>query len=313
MNKINKVPSQPLTQGAPLFMWAGGKRRLLKSYMPLLEKAGRFSSYVEPFAGGAALFDHLQTARLQNQDEPIKSVLGDTNAELMGLFEAVKTQPKELLDAISPYEAAWADQDKSARKVLFYQLRQKYWDAPRSTSTEKLQATALLYFLMKTAFNGIWQTCKGSNGLFGTPAGLLNQKGPVISAETVYRWSRMLSHTVLHVGTYQRIPIQNGAFIYCDPPYRDSFTNYSSGWNDDDLVSLIEWCRQQARDKKSLVWLANRLTEPDDGFFDRWAADATCLVIPVIYTAGRRKLTEDGHEAKPAKEVLLCWDGRPCQ
>lgn len=304
-------PETPKTnKDTPLFMWAGGKRRLLKSYMPLLLTAGRFTSYVEPFAGGAALFDHLQSTRLKNGDEPLPSALGDTNAELIGLFSAVKKKPGGLMEALAPYEKAWAGKDKPERKAIFYDLRKKYWGMATSSEEEQLQATALLYFLMKTAFNGIWQTCKDSNGLFGTPAGLLNQKGPVVSVDAVYRWHAMLAHTTLHAGTYQGIPTQPGAFIYCDPPYRDSFTNYSSGWNDQDLTSLIDWCRSQAQENQCLVWLANRLTEPDDGFFDRWAGDAQRKIIPVIYTAGRRKRTSDGHEAKPATEVLLSWDGR---
>jgi DNA adenine methylase len=106
------------------------------------------------------------------------------------------------------------------------------------------------------------------------------------------------------------LPVPPGAFIFCDPPYRDSFTHYSSEWSDKDLECLISWCRAQAKEKQALVWLANRLTEPDDGFFTKWAPDAARTVIPVVYTAGRRKRTEDGHEAKPATEVLLVWDGR---
>ena len=306
-----KTPSRErANKDAPLFMWAGGKRRLIKSYMPLLEQAGRFTSYVEPFAGGAALFDHLQTARLKAGDTVLPSALGDANAELIGLFDAVKRDPKGLLAAIAPYEAAWANKDKAARKTYFYALREAYWKAPTTTPQEQLEATALLYFLMRTAFNGIWQTCQGSNGRFGTPAGLLNQTGPVISSDTVYRWHAMLQSTTLHAGGYDTIDVPDGAFVYCDPPYRDSFTTYSSGWNDKDLIGLIDWCRSLARDKHCLVWMANRLTEPDDGFFTQWAHDAQKTVIPVVYTAGRRKRTDDGHEAKAATEVLLSWDGR---
>ena len=252
----------------------------------------------------------MQTTRLNNGDTALPSALGDANAELVGLFEAVKNNPQGLLAAIAPYERQWAKLDKAGRKTLFYQLRKRYWGMPLGTDEERLAATALLYFLMKTAFNGIWQTCQDSNGRFGTPAGLLNQKGAVISKETVARWHAMLQNTTLHAGSYADIQVPKGAFVYCDPPYRDSFTHYSSGWSDQDLIELIAWCRRQATQRGCLVWLANRLTEPDDGFFDQWAADAGRTVIPVVYTAGRRKRTEDGHEAKPATEVLLVWGGR---
>lgn len=57
------------------------------------------------------------------------------------------------------------------------------------------------------------------------------------------------------------------------------------------------------------MWLANR--DAGDGFFETHAPDAQAYKIPVVYTAGRRKKTQDGRfEAKAATEVLLVWDGR---
>ena len=38
----------------PLFMWAGGKKKLLKKYEPHLPQD--FDTYVEPFLGGGAMF-----------------------------------------------------------------------------------------------------------------------------------------------------------------------------------------------------------------------------------------------------------------
>jgi DNA adenine methylase len=304
---------------APLFMWAGGKRRLLKHYAPLWPNPAQVSAYVEPFAGGAAVFAHLRRTGLTaqgtahvpgNPGAHLPAALGDTNAELIGLYTVVRDRPAELLAAILPYEKQWAGQDKAARKTLYYAWRQQYWELPNGTPQEQLAATALLYMLMKTGFNGIWQTCEASRGRFGTPVGLANQTGPVVDPVVVRQWSAMLANTELHAGSYATIPVPHGAFVYCDPPYRDSFTHYSTGWQDEDLAKLIAWCRHQAKANGCLVWLANRLSDPDDGYFDRHAADAHRTVIPVVYTAGRRKATEEGFQAKAAHEVLLIWDGR---
>jgi len=40
----------------PLFMWAGGKTRLLKKYQESNGLPANFDSYVEPFLGGGAMF-----------------------------------------------------------------------------------------------------------------------------------------------------------------------------------------------------------------------------------------------------------------
>jgi DNA adenine methylase len=285
----------------PLFMWAGGKRRLIPKYAPYLPELTQLRAYVEPFLGGGALFAHVAAVH-----PGIHAVLGEVNREVAHLYAAVKQHPEELLRAVKPYEAGWACRDIPDRKAWYYTLRQKYWDLP-----EGLEATALLYFLMKTGFNGIWQTCQNSKGRYGTPVGLAAHKGPVIDPALVHAWSQALIHTEVKVQPYEKTKVVDGAFVYCDPPYRGSFTSYGTGFNDDQQKALITWCRQVAQEHHALVWLANR--ETGDGFFETWAPDAKTVHIPVVYTAGRRKQTDTGYEAKPATEILLQWDGRHTQ
>lgn len=284
----------------PLFMWAGGKRRLLTKYAPFFPDLAKVDAYVEPFLGGGAVFAYVAAQRPE-----LPAVLGELNDEVASVYRAVKERPQELLEALLPYESMWAKlATPTARKPYYYTLRKKYWSLPQGD----VATTALLYFLMKTGFNGIWQTCVASGGRFGTPAGLANQKGPVVSTDLVQRWSKALANTDVLTQSYERTQVPHRSFVYCDPPYRDSFTTYSTGFNDADQIALIKWCRETALSHKSLAWLANR--DAGDGFFETHAADAVCQKIPVVYTAGRRKRTAGGFEAKPAVELLLMWDGR---
>lgn len=286
-------------------MWAGGKRKMLEHYRPLLPDPVALSGYVEPFAGGAALLAFL---RAQTPQLPV--TLGDRNAELMGVFTAVRDRPQALLDALRPYEADWAAKSVADRKAYYYVLRKRYWAMIDTPPADPIEEVALLYFLMRTGFNGIWQTCADSRGKYGTPVGLANHKGAVIEAATVRRWSGLLTGAVLHTGSYTDVTVPPNSFVFCDPPYRDSFTHYSNTFSDDDQEALVTWCRETARRTHSVVWLANRLAEPDDGFFARRAGDAAKHVFPVTYTAGRRKGTDEGFAAKKAKEILLVWDGQ---
>jgi len=280
--------------GDRLFMWAGGKARMIPHYEPLLTQELRALPYVEPFAGGAALFQHL------SGDTSPDAILSDLNAELIGLYRLVQTDPEFLIGKMAELEARWMPLDTSERKAEYYRLREAYWSTP-----EGPEATALLYFLMRTGFNGIWQTCKASKGRFGTPVGLANQKTTVFDPEIVRTWSRRLARTDIRCGGYDEIRVQRPSFIFCDPPYRDSFTSYGTAFDDAAQIRLIEWCRQQANETGSTVWLCNR--DAGDGFFETHAPDATLHSFPITYTAGRRKRTEDGFEAKPATELLLRW------
>lgn len=61
----------------PLIKWTGGKRDELKNFLHLIPE---FETYVEPFAGGAALFFHL---------EPAKGVLADVHPDLVALYRTM--------------------------------------------------------------------------------------------------------------------------------------------------------------------------------------------------------------------------------
>lgn len=277
-----------------LFMWAGGKSRMIPHYEPLLDGRLRTLPYVEPFAGGAAMFQHL------SQGAHPDAILSDVNLEIIDLYRLVKDDPDFLISKMKGYEARWMPLEVADRKKLYYELRQKYWDTPTGP-----EATALLYFLMKTGFNGIWQTCKASKGRYGTPVGLANQKTAVFSPEVIQDWQARLAHTQIRCATYAEIDVARPSFVFCDPPYRDSFTSYGAEFGDDAQIALIEWCRKQNQDTSSTVWLCNR--DAGDGFFEKHAPDAQMHRFPITYTAGRRRKTEDGFEAKKAVELLLTW------
>ena len=48
----------------PLFIWAGGKTKVLKHYKDFLPSSSSFSNYYEPFFGGGAMFVHVEGRRL---------------------------------------------------------------------------------------------------------------------------------------------------------------------------------------------------------------------------------------------------------
>jgi DNA adenine methylase len=87
----------------PLLKWAGGKRQLLpqlrRFYPPL------FNRYLEPFFGsGAVFFDLYGAGRLGDRDV----VLIDSNADLIGCYETVRTQRDEVARELDRLAAAHA-------------------------------------------------------------------------------------------------------------------------------------------------------------------------------------------------------------
>ena len=280
----------PLT---PLYMWAGGKSRLIKHYAPVWPAGGASMPYVEPFFGGGGVY-----CWLTNQHPHIEASLGDINVELMGLLEEVRDNPEDLIREVGDQVRTYlALPDKASRKNWYYERRQEYWDDP---------TPARLYLLMRLGFNGVWQTCVDSHGLFGTPAGLLNHERSeqVFKPELIRAWSAALQGAAIHAGGYQDILLpEQPSLIYLDPPYRDSFTSYGTGFDDDDQKLLAAWVRDR-HDDGHRVLLANRHVEGDPFFEDLLGDICDFHYFDVTYTAGRRKKTDDGFEAKPAVEFL---------
>lgn len=71
----------------PIIPWIGGKRRLADRIFPLFPQ---HSCYVEPFAGGAALF-FLRPVPAEVE------VLNDVNGELVNLYRVVQNHLEEFV------------------------------------------------------------------------------------------------------------------------------------------------------------------------------------------------------------------------
>lgn len=279
----------------PLFTWAGGKRKMVKFYQPLFPKS--FKHYVEPFFGGGAVFCQLPASSI---------TINDINWEIMDLYKFIKHSPCDLVFLVKKYESEFLPLGKPQRKSFYYGMREKYWTAERGS----IEASALLFFLLRTCFNGIWQACVASNGRFGTPAGLLNATS-LLDESLILSWSEKLAKTKIMCGDYKNVKVPKGSFVFCDPPYRDSFADYNTAFLDDNQRELIDWARHTALTTGSVVWVSNR--DCGDGFWENLAKDAAIHKFPVTYTAGRRlHITSElgtTFSAKKAEEVLLVFGG----
>ena len=279
----------------PLFMWAGGKTKMLKKYQEHLPE--EFDQYVEPFVGAGAMFVWAY------QKNPTASfVLNDSNVSIMRVYQAVRDDVNNFMHELNILEEQYLPLDKESRKKLYYEIRDQH--AYHYQSWSKTKEAATLYFLMKTGFNGIWQINHNTNNRFGTPAGLLNQKDKVYDRENVMDWHYALQNCKLMSGSYEKTldEVCSGSYVFLDPPYRGSFTQYGVDFDDEMQEDVINFLNDLTN-KGAYAMMSNR--DVGDNFFEDRMGNNDIVYFDVTYTAGRRKKVDDGFEAKKAREILM--------
>tara|TARA_B100000035_G_scaffold102700_1_gene87131 strand:+ start:2825 stop:3679 length:855 start_codon:yes stop_codon:yes gene_type:complete len=277
----------------PLFIWAGGKTKVLKHYAPFMPSS--FDTYYEPFFGGGAMFVYVM-----NNYKPERAVINDINEDVIWIYLAIKHSFTSFTKRLDELEAKYIPLSKEDRKKFYFDLRHEHaWDYQK---WDREIEAATLYFLMKTGFNGIYQLNKNTNGRYGTPSGLLNQKDKVYDRDVLLWWHWALQNVDIKSADWRdAVTDDPNGFFFFDPPYRNSFADYGNGFNEDALLDLIDFADAQKR-----VFVANRA---DDNWFEDKSKSLDVHYFDITYTAGRRKKTEDGYAAKKAREILLYKSG----
>ena len=231
-------------------MWAGGKSKMLKHYQAHLPQT--FNTYIEPFFGGGAMFITAQSI-----NPNAKFVINDVNAEIIGIYQAIKTDCDKFIEKMDELSDKYLPLSKEDRKKFYYDLRhENAFDFQKWSKTEE---SAVLYFLMKTGFNGIWQINHNTNNRFGTPCGLLNEKTSVYDKENVKEWSKVLQNTEILCGDYSDSLkfVAPNSWLFMDPPYRGGFTKYATDFNDDKQLEVVDFSHK-ANQAGAESWLTNR-------------------------------------------------------
>lgn len=176
----------------PVVPWMGGKTRLLKHILPLLPA---HKTYVEPFAGGAAVFFNKLEADVE--------VINDVNGDLINLYRVLKWHLEEFIKQFK-----WAL--ISRQQFLWHQAEQP------ETLTD-IHRAARFYYLQRTAFGA-----KVDSQTFGTapsapPSFNLLRMEEDLSAAHLRLARVWIEHLDWHacVQKYDR----PGTFFYIDPPY----------------------------------------------------------------------------------------------
>jgi DNA adenine methylase len=207
--------------------------------------------------------------------------LSDINPEIIIAYKVIQQSVDYLIEDLGELSVKYHSLSQEKQKEFFYQIRTKYNEQKKEIdyltfSESWIKRSAMLIFLNKTCFNGLFRTNK--RGGFNVPHG--RYKNPKILDETNLKAvSDALQIADIELADFEESikAVKNNSLIYFDPPYRplnktSNFTAYSSfAFDDTQQKRLAEFYKKLDSDYQVYLMLSNsdpKNEDPSDNFFD---------------------------------------------
>jgi DNA adenine methylase len=277
----------------PPFKWTGGKNRMREQYSNIFTPPGDVDVFVDMFCGATSI--SLWVA--QNYPN-VKIVMNDSNSELMDMYGTIKNDWTNMEPHYRSLVNTWVGLSVEDRKKYYYDLREKY--CHQYTNFPDFENSAMLYFMLKVNFNGMWKAYHKCNGRYSTPPGTCTQKAPFFSKTEDDKFKQFIDTVTLHTGDFSNLSNYSGkgTYYYADPPYRDSIVQYQGGFDDKEQTRLADYLKARGQDGS---WFSESNKDIGDGFWEKNFPQNKYNIhqVNAKYTAGR------GTSVIDVKEVLI--------
>jgi DNA adenine methylase len=184
----------------PLIKWSGGKRDELKHFSKYIPTD--YTTYIEPFVGGGAVYFHLN---------PERAVISDVHSGLVALYKTIQNDEGEKL-----YEFMNTHPNT---EETYYEVR----DGMQPTN--QLEMACKFYYERKTCYRGMLRYNK--KGKFNIPFGRYKTVNYEDLRDT--RYTELLKRTTVLNDDFEDVfKAYNSPdnFVFLDPPYDSVFTDY---------------------------------------------------------------------------------------
>ena len=230
----------------PILKWVGGKTKLLKELYSHTPR--QYSTYIEPFIGGGALFFSLGCS---------KSIINDANSELINFYNQVRVAPTLLLNTAKKIDNL---------EETYYAMRNKDRGSEWISKVSDFDRAVRFFYLNRASFNGLWRV--NSSGHMNTPYGKYDKIAWPTESHMIRIFERLTTTNIFNMDFYKLLTfVDEKTFVYLDPPYipysdTSNFTGYSSGgFGMEDQARLVKFCQQiDKRGGKFLVSNSDTLT-----------------------------------------------------
>ncbi|MCL4321183.1 MAG: Dam family site-specific DNA-(adenine-N6)-methyltransferase [Deltaproteobacteria bacterium] len=310
ITKINPIHRKPKIYRSPLF-YVGDKFKLIpqiQSFFP-----GNINRFIEPFTGGGSVFLNVRAKEyfLNDIDSYIfklhKLLLESAKDQncFMGQIDSIIDKyslSKSYREDIVPLELK-----QKFKKTYYAQFNKMAYGKLRNDFNENQENILILYILLIYGFNRM--TRFNSAGKFNLPVGNVDFNKNVVDAlNNYFQWTQNKSvywFNLDYVNFISSIDISKEDFIYLDPPYLITSSEYNKLWDEEKERRLLEFL--DSLNSKGFRFAISNVTHykgKRNGIFTGWAKKYITNSIKSNY------ISYHDNSTKNFQEVLVTNYGR---
>ena len=188
----------------------GNKRRLAQDLIELFPK---HNLYIEPFFGAGGMFFNKPKAKY--------NIMNDIDSDVYNLYNVIKNKKNEL---------------KRELKLTPYHLDLwNYWK--KNKETDSIQKAIRFLYLSNLGFLGQNKTMNFTKGnAFQIIPSKIDETYKLLDGVQFMNFNyKKMFKKISGINLYKE-----KTFIYCDPPYINTFHNYSTGFSQKDSNDLFD-------------------------------------------------------------------------
>jgi len=225
----------------PFLKWVGGKTQIINDIISKIPT--EMNNYHELFLGGGSVL--LSVLSLQKQNKILiknKIYAYDINNDLINVYKNIQNNKEELYKIINLYINEYnsitgsiinrkpisIEESKTSKESYYYWIRNKYNKIDKNT----IECSALFMFINKTCFRGMYR--EGPNG-YNVPYGHYKETPTIISKTDLDYISDLIKDVEFKHNSFTDSikNVNDGDFVYLDPPYVPENSKSFVGYNAD--------------------------------------------------------------------------------
>ncbi|MDQ3245264.1 MAG: Dam family site-specific DNA-(adenine-N6)-methyltransferase [bacterium] len=249
---------------SPLF-YVGDKYKILNQILPLFPQ--NISSFFEPFTGGGSVFMNVVANEYYLND--INKDLQNIHALLISHSNRKADFFKKVNNIVNKYSLSKSyvsdiipdDLKKDFKKTYYAEFNKRgYFKLKDDYNKSKKKDPLILYLLLIYGFNRMLRFNQSGN--FNLPVGNVDFNKNVVTSLKSYFEDVSTKHINLETQDFNvfldKHKYKKNDFIYFDPPYLITFSEYNKLWSEDDEKKLLD--RLDNLDKKGIKFALSNVT-----------------------------------------------------